>query len=123
LVADGFLLPPLMHRNVAVPVALSVIVEGIQDYAILTLDPDGWVTTWSTRAQRIKGYAPEEIIGRHFSLFYPPEDLAADKPGLELRTAALSAAVTSHDADAIAHLSADDGVAMYPGPAAFVGRE
>jgi PAS domain S-box-containing protein len=54
------------------------------------LDPDGWVTTWNTGAERLKGYSPEEIIGRHFSVFYPPEDLASDKPGLELRSAALA---------------------------------
>jgi PAS domain S-box-containing protein len=77
-------------RPPAVDDRYRLLVEGIQDYAILMLDPDGWVTTWNSGAERMKGYAPEEIIGRHFSLFYPAEDLAAEKPGLELRSAVLA---------------------------------
>src|SRR6185295_12949327 len=50
--------------------------------------PDGRVASWNAGAQRIKGYAPEEIIGRHFSRFYPPEDVAAGKPDRELEIAA-----------------------------------
>ena len=46
------------------------------DYAIFMLDPDGRVATWNAGAERIKGYTAEEIIGQHFSIFYPPEALA-----------------------------------------------
>jgi len=65
-----------------------LLVDGVRDYAILTLDPYGVVTTWNAGAQLIKGYRPEEIIGQHFSVFYPPEDLAAGKPAAELVEAA-----------------------------------
>jgi PAS domain S-box-containing protein len=57
-----------------------LLVENVKDYAIFMLDPDGHVVTWNEGARRIKGYAAEEILGRHFSLFYPPEDVAAGKP-------------------------------------------
>jgi PAS domain S-box-containing protein len=50
------------------------IVEGVSDYAIFTLDPDGNVTSWNAGARRLKGYEPDEIIGSHFSRFYTPED-------------------------------------------------
>ena len=64
-----------------------LVVEGIQDYAIFTLDPEGKVTSWSPGAERIKGYSAEEILGRDFSVFYPPEDVAADKPAGHLAQA------------------------------------
>jgi PAS domain S-box-containing protein len=64
-----------------------LLVEGVRDYAIFMLDPDGTVSSWNAGAQRIKGYAPEEIIGRHFSAFYTPEDLAAGKPARVLEEA------------------------------------
>ncbi len=57
-----------------------LMVEGVQDYAILMLDPQGRVTSWSSGAERIKGYQAAEIIGQHFSVFYPPEARAAGKP-------------------------------------------
>lgn len=57
-----------------------LIVEGVKDYAILMLDTEGRVTSWNSGAEQIKGYKAEEIIGRHFSQFYPPEALAAGKP-------------------------------------------
>ena len=60
----------------------------MQEYAILVLDLDGNVTSWNAGAERFKGYRAEEIIGRHFSVFYPPEDVAAGKPDRELETAA-----------------------------------
>jgi PAS domain S-box-containing protein len=65
-----------------------LLIEGISDYAIYTLDPDGIVTTWNSGAQKIKGYDASEIIGRDFSLFFTPEDRAADRPRAELATAA-----------------------------------
>lgn len=52
---------------------LRLIIEGVRDYGIFALDPQGHVTTWNAGAERIKGYSEAEIIGRHFSLFYPPE--------------------------------------------------
>ena len=64
-----------------------LLVQGVTDYAIYMLDPRGRVTNWNAGAQRIKGYAPGEIIGQHFSRFYTPEDLEADVPGTALRTA------------------------------------
>jgi PAS domain S-box-containing protein len=65
-----------------------LLVESVKDYAILILDPSGKVATWSPAAERLKGYRKEEIIGQHFSRFYPPEDVAAGKPEMELRVAA-----------------------------------
>jgi PAS domain S-box-containing protein len=60
------------------------LVDSVKDYAILMLDPEGFITTWNKGAERIKGYRPEEIIGRHFSCFYPREDVAQGKPQQEL---------------------------------------
>jgi PAS domain S-box-containing protein len=65
-----------------------LIVQGVQDYAIFMLDPDGHIASWNEGARRIKGYTPEEIIGRHFSTFYPVADVTSGKPGLELEIAA-----------------------------------
>jgi PAS domain S-box-containing protein len=64
-----------------------LIVQGIKDYAIFMLDPTGHITTWNAGAQRIKGYTSEEIIGKHFSIFYPPEVAAAGHPQHELEIA------------------------------------
>ena len=58
----------------------QLLVQGITDYAIFLLDPEGNVTTWNPGAQRIKGYRASEIIGRHFSAFYTDEDRAAGRP-------------------------------------------
>ena len=52
----------------------SLLVGSVQEYAIFMLDTTGHVMSWNAGAQRIKGYEPQEIIGRHFSVFYPPED-------------------------------------------------
>jgi PAS domain S-box-containing protein len=64
-----------------------LLVEGVRDYAIFMLDPTGHIVSWNSGAQLIKGYTPQEIIGRHFSLFYPPEDIRDQKPERELRIA------------------------------------
>jgi PAS domain S-box-containing protein len=66
---------------------LRLLVESVEDYAIFVLDPQGHVETWNKGAQRIKGYATEEIVGRHFSVFYPPEDVASGKCEHELEEA------------------------------------
>lgn len=64
-----------------------LLVEGITDYAIYMLDPAGHIANWNKGAERIKGYKAGEIIGQHFSVFYTPEDRAANLPGLALATA------------------------------------
>ena len=65
-----------------------LLVSSVQDYAIFALDPNGYILSWNAGAERIKGYAPEEIIGKHFSIFYPRELVAEGFPEFELRTAA-----------------------------------
>jgi PAS domain S-box-containing protein len=57
-----------------------LLVEAVTDYAIYMLDPDGVVTSWNPGAQRFTGYAPEEIIGKHFSTFYTEEDRSKNMP-------------------------------------------
>lgn len=64
------------------------LVEQVEDYAIFALDADGCVRTWNPGAQKFKGYEPQEIIGRHISVFYPPEAVAAGKPQRLLEAAA-----------------------------------
>jgi PAS domain S-box-containing protein len=64
-----------------------LLVESVQDYAIYMVDTQGNVSSWNAGAERIKGYAPHEIIGKHFSIFYTPEDIAAHKPEHNLAVA------------------------------------
>ncbi|HJS80910.1 MAG TPA: PAS domain S-box protein [Vitreimonas sp.] len=64
-----------------------LLVEGVQDYAIYMLTPDGTVTSWNGGARRIKGYEAHEIVGKHFSRFYRSEDIDAGKPWGELAMA------------------------------------
>jgi PAS domain S-box-containing protein len=64
-----------------------LLVETVRDHAIFMLDPDGIVRSWNPGAQALKGYAGSEIIGRHFSTFYTPQDQRDGKPGAELRAA------------------------------------
>ncbi|HYC96336.1 PAS domain S-box protein [Brevundimonas sp.] len=64
-----------------------LLVQGVTDYAIYMLDPSGQVSSWNAGAARIKGYAPDEIIGQHFSRFYTDEDRAAGEPAKALETA------------------------------------
>ncbi|WP_262272931.1 hybrid sensor histidine kinase/response regulator [Microvirga yunnanensis] len=65
-----------------------LLVQGVTDYAIYMLDPQGHVTNWNPGAQRIKGYAESEILGKHFSQFYTDEDRATELPRRALETAA-----------------------------------
>ena len=65
-----------------------ILVQGVLDYGIFMLDPEGYIVTWNEGAARIKGYSAADIIGQHFSIFYPEEDKAWDKPAWELRVAA-----------------------------------
>ncbi len=64
-----------------------LLVDGVKDYAIFMLDPGGQVTSWNQGAERIKGYRAKEIIGRHFSAFYLPKDVATGKPSRALAAA------------------------------------
>jgi PAS domain S-box-containing protein len=64
-----------------------LLVDSVEDYAILMLDPDGRIATWNAGARRLKGYSAEEIVGSHFSRFYPAEDLAAARPERVLQIA------------------------------------
>ena len=65
-----------------------LLVDSVRDYAIFLLDPAGHVASWNLGAARIKGYQASEIIGKHFSAFYPPDDVRAGKPDWELVVAA-----------------------------------
>ena len=67
--------------------SFHLLVSGVRDYAIFMLDPSGRIVTWNEGAERIKGYREDEVLGRHFSLFYSPADVAAGRPGAGLATA------------------------------------
>jgi len=64
-----------------------LLVEGVRDYAIFMIDPEGHVMTWNEGARRIKGYEQEEIIGQHISVFYPEEARAIQQPATLMRRA------------------------------------
>jgi len=64
-----------------------ILVQSVRDYAIFMLDPDGCIATWNEGAHRLNGYTANEITGKHFSIFYPHEDVAARKPERELEIA------------------------------------
>lgn len=70
-----------------------LFVDSVEDYAILMLDARGHVATWNHGAQRMKGYQPQEILGRHFSCFYPEADRAAGRPERLLKAAAANGRV------------------------------
>ena len=65
-----------------------LLVESVEDYAIFALDPVGHIVSWNPGAQRFKEYTASEIVGQHFSVFYPPDEIAACKPFIELEVAA-----------------------------------
>jgi PAS domain S-box-containing protein len=65
-----------------------LLVETVQDYAIFALDPHGCILSWNAGAERFKGYTADEILGKHFSIFYPAEKVAERFPDFELREAA-----------------------------------
>jgi PAS domain S-box-containing protein len=64
-----------------------LLIQGVKDYAIFMLHPDGTIATWNEGAHRIKGYTAEEIVGKHMSLFYPPDVVASGKAARELEIA------------------------------------
>jgi len=65
----------------------QLMVDAVRDYAIFMLDPNGYVASWNTGAERIKGYTAAEIIGQHFSVFYPQAAVATGHPQRELEIA------------------------------------
>jgi PAS domain S-box-containing protein len=66
----------------------QLLVLGVKNYAILMLDREGYISSWNAGAEQIKGYRAEEIVGQHFSKFYPVEDVEAGRPAFELKVAA-----------------------------------
>jgi PAS domain S-box-containing protein len=66
-----------------------LLISGVKDYAIYSLDRDGIINSWNEGAERIKGYSRSEALGKHFSMFYTAEDIAAGKPSHELKTSVL----------------------------------
>ena len=79
LIGFGKITRDLSDRRIAEQ-RYRLIVEGVTDYAIYSLDPEGNITSWNSGAERIKGYSADEIVGQHFSKFYTPEDAAARMP-------------------------------------------
>jgi PAS domain S-box-containing protein len=67
--------------------AFRLLVESTTDYAIFMLDPQGHIVSWNAGAERIKGYTADEIVGQHFSIFYPPDAVARNWPQTELEIA------------------------------------
>ncbi len=67
---------------------LEMLVDTVRDYGVILLDPDGKVLSWNGGAERLKGWTADEIIGQHFSKFYPPEDVQRGKTEQELKEAA-----------------------------------
>src|SRR5207302_10744580 len=67
---------------------LRLLVENASDYSFLMLDPQGYVQTWNIGGERIKGYRAEEIVGKHFSCFYPAEEVRRGWPAEVLHNAA-----------------------------------
>jgi PAS domain S-box-containing protein len=64
-----------------------LLIESVKDYAIYMITPEGLIDSWNAGAERLKGYRAEEILGRHFSRFYPPEEVQAGKPQTALHAA------------------------------------
>lgn len=78
----------LLRRDMDVAARYRILVEAITDYAIYQLDENGNIVSWNAGAQRFKGYTSSEIVGKHFSIFYTPEDRATDLPRRALAIAA-----------------------------------
>ena len=79
-----------LNASSGLPIADGVfrlLVEQAQDYAIFLLDPEGHIASWNDGAARIKQYKASEIVGKHFSIFYAPEDIKRDWPKTELARA------------------------------------
>jgi osomolarity two-component system sensor histidine kinase TcsA len=74
----------LVEPGLSTDEAFRILVQAVKDYAIFLLDTKGHIATWNTGAELLKGYTRDEIIGRHFSLFYGKEDFEIKKPEMEL---------------------------------------
>ena len=74
------------ERDHAPRITAELLIEAVTDTALLVLDLDGLITSWNPGAEHISGWREDEILGRHFSIFYPPEDVAAGRPERELST-------------------------------------
>src|SRR6266513_4360415 len=90
--SEGTAITPLAKTRLADTVKhggriYQLMVYSVGDYAIFMLDPNGYIASWNRGAQRIKGYTADEIVGRHFSVFYGAEDISAGKPLRELELA------------------------------------
>ncbi len=85
---DAQLVPRLASGSDPADAQFRLLVESVADYAIYLLDATGCVMSWNTGAERIKGFSASEILGRHFSVFYPTEDRAAGRPEQMLAQAA-----------------------------------
>jgi PAS domain S-box-containing protein len=81
---------PALRASASAEVDYWALVQSIEDYAIFLLDPTGHIVSWNVGAQKLKGYAPHEIIGAHFSRFYTAEAVARGWPDYELQQAALT---------------------------------
>src|SRR5688572_29239512 len=79
--------PPAPHAQIinAAEANFRLLVDSVRDYGIFILDPQGTITSWNQGAERIKGYAAEEVIGKNFSIFYSAEDRARNHPQEELK--------------------------------------
>jgi PAS domain S-box-containing protein len=89
-VDDSKAIPPRVgqqHADFTSDLPFRLLVDSVRDYAIFLLDPEGHVLTWNAGAQSIKGYAKEEILGKHFSIFYLPEAKQSEWPKRELTLA------------------------------------
>jgi PAS domain S-box-containing protein len=75
--------PPIARSSPGEEI-FRVFIESVRDYALLILDPGGYITSWNKGAEAIKGWKASEIIGQHFSKFYPEEAIAAELPEREL---------------------------------------
>lgn len=87
LLGFGKIIRDLTERRLS-DLRYRLLVQGVEDYAIFSMDANGYITSWNVGGERIKGYKPEEIIGKHFSFFYTPEDQARSLPKMVLHTAA-----------------------------------
>ena len=73
------------------------LIQGVKDYAIFALDPDGKIITWNAGAERTKGYLASEVIGKHFSMFYTDDAKASGQPQFELKRQCALAAMKKKD--------------------------
>jgi PAS domain S-box-containing protein len=80
----------LSQRDTSAESRFQLLIEAVIDYAIFILDPEGHIVSWNSGAEKIKGWRADEIIGQHFSVFYPPDALERGWPQEELRRAELT---------------------------------